>query len=242
VSATEPQENVTKRLGVLVGLVSEARALERASRNQSHDEGPLIRVCGGRPAIARRMAEELVRVPNIAGLVSFGIAGALDPALPVGALVLPDSVRDAEGRDHSVHMEWRDRLAAVLPEAIAGGRAYGSETMIADVAGKAALHRSAEALIVDMESHILGEAARAAGLPFLIVRAVSDHARRDLPPTAFHGTAPDGSIRHGAVVARLMTRPQDLPGLVALGMGSARAHRALGRAALLGGRLLALVV
>lgn len=230
------------RLGVLTGLVSEARRLERASRGQPLGDHPLVRVCGGRPATARRMAEELARAPGIVGLVSFGIAGALDPALPAGALVLPDSVRDAEDRDHSVDIAWRNRLAAVLPEAVIGGRAFGSETVIADIAGKAKLYRAAEAAIVDMESHILGAAAREAGLPFLIVRAVSDHAGRDLPPTAFSGTAPDGSIRHGAVAARLLIRPMDLPGMIALGLGSARAHRALARAALLGGRLLALVV
>jgi len=93
-----------------------------------------------------------------------------------------------------------------------------------------------------MESHILGKVADAAGLPFLIVRAVSDHAGRDLPPSALCGTAPDGSVRPGAVIARLMTRPQDLPGLIALGRASARAHRALAQVALLGGGLLGLIV
>lgn len=241
-SAAPPHDGRAGRLGILVGLVSEARVLEKACRGLSAERHPLIRVCGGKPPTARRMAEELARESNIVGLVSFGIAGALDPALPAGALVLPDSVRDAEGRDHPVDPDWRDRLAAVLPFARVGGRAYGSETVVADVAGKAALHRDAAAAIVDMESHILGKAAEAAGLPFLIVRAVSDHAGRDLPPTAFCGTAPDGSIRHAAVIAGLMTRPQDLPGLIALGRGSARAHHALAQAALLGGGLLALVV
>ncbi|MDA0704953.1 MAG: hypothetical protein O3A96_17210, partial [Proteobacteria bacterium] len=198
-SATPPHDGDAGRLGVLVGLVSEARVLERACRTLPADRRPLIRVCGGKPPTARRMAGELAREPGIAGLVSFGIAGALDPGLPAGALVLPDSVRDAEGFDHPVDAAWRDRLSALLPEAKTGGRAYGSETVIADIMGKAALHRDAEAVIVDMESHILGKEADAAGLPFLIVRAVSDHARRDLPPTAFYGTAPDGSVRHGAV-------------------------------------------
>lgn len=241
-SATPPHRGGGGRLGVLVGLVSEARVLERACRGLPSDRHPLIRVCGGKPPTARRMAEELVRETGIAGLVSFGIAGALDPALPAGALVLPDSVRDADGFDHPVDAAWRDRLAALLPEAAIGGRAYGSETVVADIAGKAALHRDSEARIVDMESHILGKVAARADLPFLIVRAVSDHAGRDLPPTALCGTAPDGSIRHAAVIGRLLTRPQDLPGLIDLGRGSARAHRALARAALLGGGLLALVV
>jgi hopanoid-associated phosphorylase len=242
VSATSPHDSSAGRLGILTGLVSEARVLEKACRGLSPERHPLIRVCGGKPPTARRMAEELAQESNIAGLVSFGIAGALDPTLPAGALVLPDSVRDAKGFDHPVDVAWRNRLAALLPGATIDVRAYGSETVVADIAGKAALHRDAAAAIVDMESHILGKVADAAGLPFLIVRAVSDHAGRDLPPSALCGTAPDGSVRPGAVIARLMTRPQDLPGLIALGRASARAHRALAQVALLGGGLLGLIV
>ncbi len=94
-------------------------------------------------------------------LVSFGVAGGLDPTLKPGTLVVGDKA-------------WAERLGAVH------GMVVGSDVPICTVADKARLAGS----VVDMESHIVERVARQAGLGFVAVRAVLDPAERAVPDAA----------------------------------------------------------
>ena len=67
-------------IGFITGLTAEARIAARC--------GGLLRAGGGTPAGAERAARQLV-AEGAGALVSFGLAGGLDPALRPGALVVP---------------------------------------------------------------------------------------------------------------------------------------------------------
>ena len=82
-----------------------------------------------------------------------------------------------------------------------------------------------------METHAVARAARAAGLPFAVVRAVSDSAAFALPRAAQAGFKADGEPDVGAVIAALVRRPWELPALIRTAVDAERAFRSLAVAA-----------
>jgi hypothetical protein len=122
--------------------------------------------------------------------------------------------------------EW---LADHLPDAHRG-TVVGGDTIIACAAEKAALYASSRAIAVDIESHIAARVAERHGLPFAILRTISDTADHALPPAALVGMKPDGSIALGAVLASLARHPHQLPALIRTGRDAGAAFGSLGRA------------
>ena len=160
------------------------------------------------------------------GVVSFGVCGALDPDLKVGDLLIADAVV-CDGERLTTDGAWAAALRAALPAARRGDMA-GGEVIVATTAAKAALRRrSGGAAGVDMESHAAARAARAAGVPFAVVRAVSDTASQALPRAAQAGFRADGSVDVGAVLLALAARPWELPALVRTGLDAEKAFTAL---------------
>ncbi|SME93349.1 adenosylhomocysteine nucleosidase [Tistlia consotensis] len=210
-------------VGVLVGLASEARLLRRAARGLT--PAPLIEVSAADPARAEAAAARLVAA-GAAGLVSFGLAAGLDPALPPGSLLLPSEVVDPEGRRWPADAAWRGRLGL---EAGAAPLA-GCDLLLKTAADKAALAAASGAASADMESHLLARAAAGAGLPFLVLRAVADPAGLALPPAAWNVLDAEGRSRGLLVTGRLLRAPGQLPALLALARAAGRAERALGGA------------
>ena len=180
---------------------------------------------GGAPDLAERI-RALISA-DVAGLISIGIAGALDPALKVGDVVIATAVF-GETRA-SADPGWRGRLGARLPGARQGVIA-GVDHMVVDAPAKAALRQATGALCVDMESHVAAGAAARAGLPFAAVRIISDAAGRALPRAAQVGMRPDGGVDLAAVIAALVADPRQLPALIRTGMEAEAAFKALVRA------------
>ncbi|MCR0984829.1 phosphorylase family protein [Roseomonas populi] len=189
---------------IATGLMREARILA----------GSGTRVVVGGGASGRLEADLDRLVPGMAGILSIGIAGALEPGLRPG-----DWVVDGEAA-------WSARLAATLPGARRGG-VLGQDHMVAEAADKAALHRETGALAVDMESHIAARVAYRHGLPFAAARVISDGADRSLPPAARVGMRPDGGMNLPAVLLSLARNPLQLPALIRTGWEAERAFRAL---------------
>jgi len=197
-------------LGIVCGMASEARALGR----WASDPRVRVAISGARPdraeAEARRLASEGCRT-----LLSWGVAGGLDPALAPGALLLPAAVIEADGTR-------RDLVGQDLVPALAGRAAgdpvliLGTERVLPDPAGKSRLHRETGAAAADMETHRVARAAAAAGLPALAIRAVGDPAGRAVPALATRALGADGRPRLGAVALELLARPGDLPALIRL--------------------------
>ncbi len=163
------------------------------------------------------------------GLISFGLCGALDPALRVGDLLVADGVVSGDRR-WSADPLWAATLRAALPDARRGDMAAGNR-IVGSAAAKTALRRSYGAVGADMESHAVAREAEAAGLPFAVLRAVSDSARRVLPLSAQAGFKVDGDPDVAAVIAALIARPWELPALMRTALEAATGFKALARAA-----------
>ena len=197
-------------IGIVVGMKSEAALLV---------PGAMIACSGGRPAKAEELARYLLEA-GAEALVSFGVAGGIDPALAPGDLVIATEV-DLGGASLKADEEWAKRIHNVLPKARLGIVCGAQEAMLTPVA-KAALQAESGGLTIDLESGAVAEACAAAGKPFAVIRAVADPAGRAIPEFALKGLAEDGGTRALPVILGLLGRPHKLPAL----LGLARDNRA----------------
>jgi adenosylhomocysteine nucleosidase len=219
----------SRPVGVLTGLAFEARlARSLARQSDTPQPAPAIRCAA---ASAERAAEEAAALcrEGLAGLLSFGIAGGLDPSLPAGSLILATEIRSVAGERIACDAAWLGRVEAKAagyltfrPAALAAG-----QSAVASPAAKATLFSETGAAAVDMESLAAARAASAAGIPFLALRAIADPAERGLPWAALAPLDGEGRPRPLRVMGRLAARPWELPALLRLGLEAKRAERAL---------------
>ncbi|WP_430869654.1 phosphorylase [Cupriavidus basilensis] len=176
-------------------------------------------------ALAQALRQRLAR--PCAGVVSFGVAGGLDPALSPGRVIVATGVCDG-GIRLPVDASWSQALCLALPEALSGVLA-GTDGAVTSIAGKAALHAASGALAVDMESHIAARVAQEYGLPFAACRVVIDPAGRQVPPAAVAAMGADGSTDMWALLKGLLAGPWQVPDLIRLGRDARVARTALER-------------
>jgi adenosylhomocysteine nucleosidase len=209
----------------VVGMTREAKILPGA---------PVLVGGGAAASLAGALEVELTHRP--AGVVSFGLCGALDPHLKVGDLVIARGV--ISGDDYiEADRDWAARLVQLLPN-VKLGDFTGAERPVAQPCEKAEMRERTGADVVDMESAIVARAARWFGAPFAVVRAVSDAAHTALPHAAQVGLGPDGRPALGAVLGSLRANPWQFGSLIRTALEAEDAFHALERARhLLGPRL-----
>lgn len=185
--------------------------------------GPGITVIPG-GGNSERLAGTLAKVAAGAdGIISFGMAGALDPALTIGDWVIGERV--AGDFDAACDAQWAVALAKRIPTA-RFGQIHAEGRLIACAAEKAALS-STGALAADMESHIAARAAAQAGLPFAVLRCISDTAGHALPPAIGVAMRADGGLALGAVIKSIIKYPAQIPDLMTTITGFNRGYSAL---------------
>lgn len=201
-------------IAVITGLAAEARIAEKL--------GVPILAGGGTPWGAELAAEKLVAAGATA-LISFGLAGGLDPDFRPGLIVVPLAVVEA-GRIRPTN--------AKLAHALGGwsGGMLAAEAEIVTAAGdKYALGRATLCGSVDLESGAIARVAERHGMPFAVLRAICDPCERDLPPAASAALDAKGAIAIRRVALSILRHPGQIPGLIALGRDAARARAALVR-------------
>ena len=195
------------RPAIITGLAAEARLIEKAHARAGRT-APALAYSGPNAERARSTAERLL-AGGAEALVSFGVCGGLDPEIRPGDLLLADKVI-AETRVYETDPAWRARLAEAWRAAglnVADGALLGSGHAVAKADEKRARFEAHGARAVDMESHGIAQAAEAAGVPFLTVRAVADPAERDLPRAALNATGPDGRLKVFTALSTMYLRP-----------------------------------
>ena len=211
---------------VVVGLAFEARIAA----------GPGMRViCSGD---GHNLAANLTYAvaQGCGGLISFGVAGGLDPQLKPGTCIIGSEIITERGRMVTDH-QWSQRLLQTLPDPV-HGTLVGVGAPVADSHSKRALHLKTGAVAVDMESHIVADVAATHGLPMAAIRVITDPAKRTIPNVALAAMRPNGTVDVLAVMRSLLHKPRDLVALMqtALDARAARATLREGRR-LLGPRL-----
>jgi adenosylhomocysteine nucleosidase len=166
---------------------------------------------------------------TIRGVISFGVAGGLDPTLKSGDVVVATEVLAGDDRWLAGLALNEDLIASVGlgRRRIVRGRLAGAEEVVAARHVKAALHNETGAAAVDMESHIAADYAAKAGLPFAALRVVSDPAHRALPALAMAAIKPNGDIDLRKIMRGVVRNPLTLRDLVSTGIDFSRALKSL---------------
>ena len=199
-------------IGVVVGLAMEARP--------ARPLGGVI-AAGGGTAEGVETAAEALAAGGVSALVSFGLAGGLDPRLKPGHLLIPRAVL-AAGETWPTDPALARSLGGPTVELI-----LGEGAVVTSAAAKHQLWRTTGAAAVDLESGAVARVAARHDLPFAALRAVCDPAARTLPRAALAALDAEGRVRKMRLLAFVLLHPADLPGLVALAADSALAFRAL---------------
>jgi hopanoid-associated phosphorylase len=180
----------------VVGLAKEARIAKRFG---------LIPVIGaGSSKLLKRRLKTLVG-PDVCGIVSLGLAGALAPIPQVGDILIGSHVV-TEREHYACDPGWSRVLRTKLPEAHSVVIA-GVEEPALHMGAKKELFRATGAHAVDMESHVAARFAHERGLPFVVLRVVSDDCHRTLPPAAVERLSLKGNPRLFAILRSLMREP-----------------------------------
>jgi len=206
--------NTPGSVTIIVGFAAEARVARLLVR-------PVL-IGGGTSAGAEAAARAAVS-SGATALISFGLAGGLDPALRPGALLVPDSILVGEER-LLTDLDLSRRLGGPTPHCL-----LGADSIAADPADKRQLFTRTGAAAVDVESGAVARVAAAHGLPFAALRAICDPAWRGLPPAALLALDGHGRIAIGRVLRSIVAQPRQLPALLALARDAAAARRSLRR-------------
>jgi len=129
-------------------MAAEAECVSRAMAGVPEDARPLVAVAGANGERAYESARTLV-ARKVAGVLSLGLAGGLDPVLQVGSAVLADAVLLPDGSRIHTDADWRRGLAAVLGTRVVIGAIAGQNTVAATARAKAALRAATGAVAAD---------------------------------------------------------------------------------------------
>ena len=211
------------RVAIVAALEREVRPLVKAwsvcerehagRRFRFYEDDDAVVVCGGVGAeAARRAAEAVLELYAPAIVYSVGFAGALDRAINVGEVVHPRCVINADDGTR-VLLESGDGLLV-------------SFRSVANPEQKAKLYAAYGAQAVDMEAGAVARAAELRGVPFGVVKAISDDCDFEFPPTE-EFVNDDGEFLEMRFALYAAVRPWLWPRVMALGRNSDRAARAL---------------
>ncbi|HVM94226.1 MAG TPA: hypothetical protein VMT67_15495 [Terriglobales bacterium] len=175
--------------------------------------GKVVAVCSGIGAEhGRRAAEAVIRKARPRKIISVGYAGGLDSSLKVGDVIEPKLV--VSGADGSRADTGRGSGVLVSSPAVAG---RDQKRKLAEAYG---------AIAVDMEGASVALGARAHGIEFAAIKAISDELDFGMPPVG-EFVSPQGRFRHARFALHVALRPWLWGKTIALARNSARASKTL---------------
>ena len=177
----------------------------------------LIAVTGDGGERARRGIVELLANERPATVFVAGVAGALSPGLALGDLVVARSVVGAGALRTPEQSPWLTRLLE-HPRTIPG-RVLSVDRIAVEKSVKASLLEGlgpGEPAVVDLETAAYVGRLDEAGVPWVVLRAVSDTAGEDLEIDFNRFRGGDGRVRPHRVLAHALLRPSRLRQLLEL--------------------------
>lgn len=225
--------------GVVAALDREARVLGPALDRKAGFEilaGGTLRAVSGMGCAAAGMAARGLVEAGATALVSWGMAGGLDPDLPAGAICLPREVVAPDGMRFATTSSWREALTAAVASSrqVTSGALLTSLYPIAGVSAKAAARHETGAVAVDMESSAVAEVAAASHVPFMAVRVIVDTAL-DAIPDSVTAAGESGQVRISRLLVGLARSPGEIVPFIRLARRYRAAVRSLRAVATLGG-------
>lgn len=156
---------------------------------------------------AREATERLIAGHRPAWIISAGFAGALQPQLRPGDIVMANSVVDQHGERLAIDVTISDDERSRHPN-LHVGRLVTADRIVHRAADKRALGERYEALAVDMETLAVAEVCLRRAVRFLAIRVISDAMGEELPDDLNRLVdSRTAARRAGAVVGALFKRP-----------------------------------
>jgi adenosylhomocysteine nucleosidase len=139
------------------------------------------------PQRARTVARELLDSEQWDLMVSTGFGGALQE-VPIGTVIIGEGVKVSQPDREALtfvacHSGWLKKMSALRwpGQVPRNGFLMTVGRVLTFAKEKQALGAQTGAVAVDMESGAIGLEAQQSGVPFLIIRTISDGYREDLP-------------------------------------------------------------
>lgn len=145
-------------------------------------------------------------------LVSWGLAGALDPRVAPGTVVVPRRVLVSGGEPLAVDTALHSSLEPLADDFVVEyGDLLSVPVVLESPAAKRAAAAATRAVAVDMESAAIAAVAARAGVPFVVLRAVVDGADDALPAGAEQWIDARGNRRMTATLRAVVAWQQWRP-------------------------------
>jgi len=220
-------------LGILAALPEEAFPLGFPPHTPQGEivelaNGVLLCVSGMGAGQARTAGQRLLeRGAN--ALLSWGTAAALDNRLRPGHVLLPATVLDADRLVVTVSHQWHEQLREQFSHyfSVCTRPLVEADQILTLPAQKRELFERSGAACADMESAALGKVAGQAGVPFVVIRTISDTANMTLPVWISRNVDTSGRLQTSALVLSLLIHPLDWPRVIRLAHGFNVARRSL---------------
>lgn len=164
---------------------------------------------GTGPVRAERATHALQDAHRPAWVVSIGFAGALQPGLKLGHIVVANEIAGQQDELLKIDVV----MNSDAEKGLHVGRTLTVDHMVRTIAEKQALAGQSGAIAVDMESLSVAKVCQSTKTRCMAVRAISDDMSRDLPPEVLSLVGETGAVRIGAVVASLWRRPSSIKDL-----------------------------
>jgi hypothetical protein len=139
------------------------------------------------------------------GVLLMGVGGSLDPHKRVGDVVISTEVCTFQGEKHCCDSTWVKQIATTLPHSRLG-TALCSDRVITQAQEKEKLGQMYHCEIVEMEGEAVAQVLEQMGLPWVMVRVISDDVQRDMPPID-RAIGEDGSFNGIALALSFLQQP-----------------------------------
>jgi len=204
------------RVGVIAALYGEAVSFSHRSCSFFDTHELIVKVSGPGYENATYAAQELL-AGGTEILVSWGLAGGLDPNMMASQLVVGTHVISANGdrlkSDDLIGNRLMDLLSDLRP---IRGPIYTSTYPVSSAAEKSKLHSTHAAIAVDMESAAIAHVAREANAKFAAIRCIIDPSGFDLPPATEKGVGSNGRLNTMLILGHLLKHPWEIGQLIRL--------------------------
>ena len=198
-------------------LVVAALSYELERLHSAAHVGLALLETGEGVANADRQLESWLSRGTARAVLSIGFAGALSASLQIGDLVIAENIRGSEAGPDPNLLTTAKTIEVDFPVRV--GMALTSHEILWQAQSKRTLASSLsenEIAFVDMESTAIADVCARRGLPFLIIRSISDLLDEDLPLDFNQCRDRDGRVAPGKVLNAALVRPASLKGLFEL--------------------------
>lgn len=208
--------------GIVVALPDEISSL--TSKKVSKGDCIFINdrtllTCSGAGSENAAKASQLLIKKGAKRLISWGCAAALKADLKPGDLVLPKTLNTEKQETISIDSSWLDhtldQLSALIPLT---GLLAESHFIVADSLDKQTIHNQSGAIALDMESIAIAQTAILHNYPALVIRSIADPVTMSLPKAVSYALNEQGDVILTKLLWFLLTHPNELPGLIKLGL------------------------